>query len=59
MDGASVKVLPSSGGLDEDSNGDDGSMIEQRILMASSRAGLVKDSVMRKSVLFVIYQTGR
>ena len=59
MDGASVKVLANSGGLDEDSNGDDGSMIEQRILMAGSQGGLVKDGVTRKSVLFVIYQTGR
>lgn len=59
MDGASLRVLANSGALDEYSNGYDGSGIESRIRMAGSQGGLVKDGVTRKSVLFVIYQTGR
>ena len=59
MDSASLKILANSGALDEISNADDGSSIERRILMAGSQGGLVKDGVTRKSVLFVIYQTGR
>lgn len=59
MDGASLKLLGNSGALDNISNGDDGSGIERRILMAGSQGGLVKDGVTRKAVLFIIHQTGR
>lgn len=59
MDSASLKLLANSGALDEISNGDNGSGIERRILMAGSQGGLVLDGVTRKSVLFIIYQTGR
>ena len=54
-----MEVLANSGALDEISNGDDGSMIEQRTLMAGSQGGLVEDGVTRKSMLFVVYQTRR
>ena len=59
MDSASLKLLANSGALDEISNGDNGSGIERRILTAGSQGGLVLDGVTRKSVLFIIYQTGR
>ena len=59
MDSASLKLLANSGALDEISNGDDGSGIERRISMPGSQGGLVRDGITRKSVLFVIYQTGR
>lgn len=59
MDDASLRVLANSGALDEIPNGYDGSGIESRIRTAGHTGGLVKDGVTRKSVLFVIYQTGR
>ena len=59
MDAASLRLLANSGALDEISNGDDGSGIERRILMAGSQGGLVKDGVTRKAVLFIVYQTER
>lgn len=59
MDSASLRVLANSGALDEISNGDDGSGIELRIRTPGSTGGHVKDGVTRKSVLFVIHQTGR
>lgn len=59
MDRASFKILANSGALDEIPNADDGSAIERRILMAGNQGGLVKNGVTRKSVLFIIYQTGR
>lgn len=59
MDKASLKLLATSGALDEISDADDGSMIERRILIVGSQGGLVEDGVTQKSVFFVIYQTGR
>lgn len=53
-----MKVLTNLGAPDEISNADDGSMIERLIFMVGCHGGLVKDGVTRKSVLFVIYQTG-
>ncbi len=48
-----------SGALDEISNSEDGSGIERRIRATGSQGGQVKDGVTQKSVLFIIYQTGR
>ena len=59
MDSAFLKLLANSGALDEISNGDDGSGIERQIRMVGHRGGHVKDGVTQKSVLFIIYQTGR
>ena len=59
MNSTSLKLLANSGALDEISNAQDGSAIERRILTAGNQGGLVKDGVTRKSVLFIIYQTGR
>ena len=59
MEQASLKLLANSGALDEISNLDDGDGIERRIMTPGSQGGLVKDGVLRKSVLFVVYQTGR
>ena len=59
MDSASLRVLANSGALNEISNGDDGSGIEQQIRMTGWQGGHVKDGVTRSSVFFAIYQTGR
>ena len=59
MESASLNLLANSGALDEISNIDDGSGIERRILMVGNQGGHVKDGVTQKSVLFIIYQTGR
>lgn len=59
MNSTSLKRLANSGALDEISNADDGSAIERRIQVAGSQGRQVQDGVLRKSVLFIIYQTGR
>ena len=59
MDILSLRLLAHSGALDEIANGQDGFAIENRIRESGSRGGHVRDGVTGKSVLFIVYETGR
>ena len=58
MDILSLRLLAHSGALDEISNGDDSSGIENRIRASGCVGGQVRNGITGKAVLFIVYQTG-